>query len=82
MKKALTLVLFLGIISAIAGLGVGAVNSITAPLIEERLLAAERENLELMFPGAEFSAIEGVSDEGGYVTGVFEVAGEGYAVKM
>ncbi len=82
MKKALTLVLFLGIISAIAGLGVGAVNSITAPLIEERLLAAERENLELMFPGAEFSAIEGVSDEGGYVTGVFEVVNEGYAVKM
>ena len=48
MKKALLLVVFLGIVSAISGLSVGYVNSITEPIIQDRLLAAEKENLEKM----------------------------------
>lgn len=81
MKKALLLVVFLGVVSAISGVCIGFVNSKTQPIIEERLLAAERENLELMFPGAEFAPIEAKDDEG-FVLGVYEVKGKGYAVKV
>lgn len=81
MKKALLLVLFLGVVSAISGLCVGYVNSITEPIIQEKLIAAEKENLEMMFPGAEFAALD-MSDDAGYVQGVYEVAGQGYAVKI
>lgn len=82
MKKALILVLFLGIISAIAGIGVGAVNNVTEPIITERLLAAEKQNLEKMFPGAEFAPIEDIDTDDGLVTGAFEVVGKGYAMKV
>lgn len=82
MKKALILVLFLGIISAIAGVGVGAVNSVTEPIITERLLASEKQNLEKMFPGAEFVPIEDIDTDDGSVTGAFEVVGKGYAIKI
>ena len=51
MKKALLLVLFLGVVSAISGLCVGYVNSITEPIIAEKLIAAEKENLEKMIAG-------------------------------
>ena len=81
MKKALLLVLFLGVVSAISVLCVGYVNSITEPISAEKLIAAEKENLEKMFPGAQFAALE-MTDEKGYVQGVYEVVGEGYAVKL
>ncbi len=81
MKKALQLVLFLGIISLIAGVAVGYVNSITDPIIQENLLASEIENLEAMYPDGEFTALE-VSDDTGYVKGAYEVAGQGYVVKI
>ncbi len=81
MKKALQLVLFLGIIATISGISVGYVNSITEPIIQDNLLASEITNLEAMYPGAEFTALE-VSDDSGYVQGAYEVVGEGYAVKV
>ena len=81
MKKALQLVLFLGIIAMISGVAVGYVNSITEPIIQDNLLANEITNLEAMYPGAEFAALE-VSDDSGYVQGAYEVVGEGYAVKI
>lgn len=81
MKKAIQLVLFLGIISLISGVAVGYVNGITEPIIQESLLASELTNLEAMYPGAEFTALE-VSDDSGYVQGAYEVVGEGYAVKV
>ena len=79
MKKALLLVVFLGIVSAVSGLCVGYVNSITAPIIEERLIAAEKETLEMMFPNAEFEAIK---EDNEYVTSIYRVAQGGYAVKF
>ncbi len=81
MKKALQLVLFLGIVCLVSGLAVGYVNGITAPIIEESLLASEIENLEAMYPNAEFSALD-VDDDTGIVTGAYEVEGEGYVVKV
>lgn len=80
MKKIFSLMLFLGIISAVAGGILSYVNDLTAPIIEEMAIAAEKENLELMFPGAEFKAIE-YTDESGLVIGAYEVVGQGYVYK-
>ena len=82
MNKTIKLVIFLGVIAALSGLLIGAVNSITEPIITERLLASEKENLEVLFPGAEFVPLEGASDDGGYVQSAFEVSGEGYAARI
>lgn len=81
MKKILYLTCFLAVISAIAGGALAYVNSITAPIIQEMGIAAEKENLELMFPGAEFAEIDYV-DETGLVKGAFEAAGQGYIYKV
>ena len=81
MKKALQLVLFLGVICMISGLAVGYVNGITEPIIQESLLASEIENLEAMYPGSEFTALD-VDDDTGIVTGAYEVVGEGYVTKV
>ena len=81
MKKAIKLVLFLGIVCMISGLAVGYVNDLTAPIIQESLLASEIENLEAMYPNAEFTALD-VSDESNIVTGAYEVVGEGYVTKV
>ena len=81
MKKALLLVIFLGVVSAISGLSVGLVNSVTEPMIQERLLAAEKENLEKMYPGAEFAPVE-FKDESGFIDGVYAVNGAQHAVKL
>ena len=66
MKKALLLVLFLGVVSAISGLCVGYVNSITEPIIAEKLIAAEKENLEKIYDLADVyhsDSIERVSED-------------------
>ncbi|MEG2835132.1 FMN-binding protein [Anaerorhabdus sp.] len=81
MKKILYLACFLAIISAIAGGALSYVNSITAPIIKEMGIAAEKENLEIMFPGAEFTEIEYV-DETGLVKGAYEATGKGYIYKV
>lgn len=81
MKKLLLPVLFLALISAVSGLSVGYVNSLTKPIIEERLLAAEKENLARMYPNGEFAPVEKKDDEG-IVDGIYEVKGQGYAVKL
>ena len=81
MKKILYLACFLAVISAVAGGALSYVDSITAPIIKEMGIAAEKENLELMFPGADFSEIE-FTDETGFVKGAYEATGEGYIYKV
>jgi len=80
MKKTIKLALFLGIVAAISGLILGFVNSLTEPIIEERSLAAEKANLELMYPGAEFKTVD-YTDEDGTILGVYKVEGKGYIFK-
>lgn len=81
MKKTVQLMLFLAIVSAIAGGILGYVNSITAPVIEKMAIAAEQKNLELLFPNGEFKALE-FKDETGLVKGVYQVEGQGYVFKV
>ena len=80
MKKTLTLVLFLGIVSALSGLCIGFVNGITAPIIEANMLKAEQENLELMYPAKTFNKIEYQGDDKN-ILGIYEVENEAYIVK-
>ena len=79
-KKTIKLVLFLGIVSMISGLAIGAVNDIVSPIIAENDIKAEKANLELIFPGAEFSLVD-YTDENGVVLAVYKAAGKGVIVK-
>ena len=80
--KNIKLGLFLGIIAALSGLCMSLVNGFTEPVIKENLIKAEKANLELMYPGANFSAVEKFNDETGLIQGVYEVEGKGYVFKL
>ena len=80
MKKILHLALFLGLISAIAGGALSAVNSVTAPIITANALKAEQSNLEKLYPGAEFVPMD-LNDAPETITKAFEVVGEGVVYK-
>ena len=52
MKKVLHLTLFLALVAAIAGGALALANSLTAPIVAANALAAEKQNLQLIFPDA------------------------------
>lgn len=81
MKKILHLTVFLALISAIAGGALAAVNTLTAPIIEEAAIASEKANLELIYPGADFKAVE-LSGDAGSIIGAYEAAGKGMIYKV
>ncbi len=80
-NKIVKLVIFLAIVSGVSGGVLALVNGITAPIIEEHALAAEKANLEIIFPGADFSPVE-FEDESGIVQSIFSTSDGGYAYKM
>ena len=82
MKKILKLVLFLGIVSAVSGLLLGFVNSITDPLIKEAAVKAEKANLEIMYPGAEFEPAGENLVDGTTILGIYEAKNNGYIFKL
>lgn len=81
MKKVLSLTVFLAIIGGLSAFILSFVNSVTAPIIEEQGLAAEKETLELLYPGGTFSQLE-YEDETGLVTGAYLAEGQGYIYKL
>ena len=82
MKKALYLALFLALTSALAGAVLAGVNSITAPIINERAIAAVKTTLQEFFPQAtEFAELK-FDDESGLITNVYEAKGAGYAYNV
>lgn len=82
MKKIITLTLFLAVVAGLSGAALSYVNGITAPIIAEAAIAAEKENLVKIYPSAEFKAIE-PADLKDYpsITGVYEAVGSGYVYK-
>ena len=58
MKKIITLTLFLAVVAGLSGAALSFVNGITAPIIAEAAIAAEKENLVKIYPGAEFMPVE------------------------
>jgi len=82
MKKALYLALFLALTSALAGAVLAGVNSITAPIINERAIAAVKKTLQEFFPQAtEFAELK-FDDATGLITNVYEAKGTGYAYNV
>ncbi|TFG83888.1 MAG: FMN-binding protein [Erysipelotrichales bacterium] len=82
MKKALYLALFLALTSALAGAVLSGVNSITAPIINDRAIAAVKTTLQEFFPQAtEFAELE-FEDATGLITNVYEAKGAGYAYNV
>ena len=79
-NKTVKLVVFLASVSAISGLLLGFVNSITAPVIEKNALSKQNESLEVIFPNAEFEKIE-VKDTT-YVTEAYIAKDLGYVYKI
>ena len=61
MKKVLHLTLFLALVAAIAGGALALANSLTAPIVAANALAAEKQNLQLIFPDAADSDFEEIS---------------------
>lgn len=80
MKKVLHLTLFLALVAAIAGGALALANSMTAPIIAENALAAEKENLELIFPGGDFEEINVTKSE--TIEKIFKVKDKGTIFKL
>ncbi len=75
-------VVLLGALCGICGLMLGGINSITAPVIEAQALAAEKENLEKIYPGASFTPVAEFEDESSLIEGIFVAEGKGTVYKL
>lgn len=81
MKKILHLTVFLALVGALSAGVLSYVNDLTAPIIEEQKLAAVKESLEVLYPGASFSELD-AEEETGLVTGAYLAEGKGYIYKV
>lgn len=81
MKKIFTLTLFLALVAGLSGAALSYVNSITAPIIAEAAIAAEKENLVKIYPDADFMPVEADLSEYPTITGIYEAKGKGYVYK-
>ncbi len=75
-------VVLLGVLCAVCGLLLSLVNGITEPVIAKASLESELANLELLYPGADFTEVTDYDDPTGLVTGVYEAEGEGMVFKI
>ena len=76
MKKVYHLTFFLALIAAIAGGALACANALTAPIVEANALAAEKENLKLLFPDAKDADFEETIEK------IFKVNNQGTVFKM
>ncbi|MBR5796462.1 MAG: FMN-binding protein [Erysipelotrichaceae bacterium] len=82
MKRALYLAFFLAIVSALAGGALTLANDLTIDRINANKVAADKANLELIYPGAEFLPIEGFDDETGLIQNIYQAGDAGYVYKL
>ncbi len=83
MKKVYHLTFFLALIAAIAGGALACANALTAPIVEANALAAEKENLKLLFPDAKDADFEEVSvKDAETIEKIFKVNNQGTVFKM
>lgn len=83
MKKVLHLTFFLALVAAIAGGALAFANSLTAPIIAANALAAEKENLKVIFPDAADSDFEEVKvKDSETIEKIFKVEGQGTVFKL
>jgi Na+-translocating ferredoxin:NAD+ oxidoreductase RnfG subunit len=82
-KKIIHITLFLAIIASLSGGLLSFVNSLTAPIINENAIAAEKVTLKLLFPNTdEFSPVTDFEDETGAILAIFEAKDAGLAYKV
>ena len=83
MKKILHLTVFLALVAALAGGALGYANSLTAPIIEENELKAEKETLIKLYPDVSDDAF-GIEETNvsSTIEKIFLVNGKGYVFKM
>jgi len=74
-------VVLLGVLCAVCGILLAGVNAITEPIISEAAIANEKVNLEKIYPGATFAAID-FEDESGMITGAYSAEGKGMIYKI
>ena len=84
MNKIVKLVVFLALVSGLSGLCLSLVNDMTKPIIEEQKLAAVKDSLEVLYPGAEFAEETVSLDSGSPIQNVYKISGsaEGYVYKV
>ena len=82
MKRALYLAFFLAVVSALAGGALALTNELTYDKISGNKIAADLASLETIYPGAEFTAIEGVEDATGLIKNVYQAGDAGYVYKL
>lgn len=83
MKKILHLTVFLALIAAIAGGALAFANNMTAPVIAANELAAEKENLKVLYPDVSDDAFVLVKEKASdTIEKIFKVEGKGYIFKM
>lgn len=84
MKKILHLTIFLALVAAISGGALAFANNLTAPIIAENALAAEKENLKIMYPNASDADFQQVDVKGNSKTieKIFTVEGQGTIFKL
>ena len=78
MKKIIHLTVFLAVVGALSAGVLSFVNDLTAPIIEAQKLAAVKESLEVLYPGANFSELSTEADETGLVSAAYKAEGKGY----
>ncbi len=81
MKKTLVLASFLLIVSLVAGIVLAGMNQLTYEKINEGKLKAEIENLEKIFPGANFEEIDVSNDSTKLIEKIFIAKDQGYVYK-
>ena len=81
MNKIVKLAVFLGLVSAIAGGALAAVNNVTAPIIDQKKAAQSQGALLEIFPDATFSEVE-FKDETGIILSVYRAENKGYVFEM
>ena len=82
MKRALYLAFFLAVVSALAGGALALTNELTFDKINGNKVAADKASLEVIYPGADFAAIEGVEDATGLIKNVYTAGDSGYVYKL
>ena len=83
MKKIIHLTVFLALIAALAGAALGLANAFTAPVIAANELAAEKDNLKVLYPDVADDAFEQVEENPSKtIEKIFKVEGHGYIFKM
>ena len=74
-------VVLLGVLCAICGVLLAGVNAVTEPIISAAAIANEKANLEKIYPGAAFTAVD-YTDDSGMIQGVYSAEGKGMIYKI